>query len=133
MLDNGHLLFFVNGSNVLYGGPTAGSRVIHMDPATKEFVWEYRASPTVTFFSWFISSHQAIRSSGKEPGGDCSRLLLMGRLSGNISTPFLRGPPQFQKPHSSLPRVSLRFEFIRNWGPVIERIGFHSPPCPTIV
>ena len=61
-LDNGHLLFFANGSNVLYGGPTAGSRVIELDPATKEIVWEYQGDPTVTFFSWFISGADRLPS-----------------------------------------------------------------------
>jgi hypothetical protein len=62
MLDNGHLLFFANGSNVLYGGPTAGSRVIELDPANKEIIWEYKGKPTVTFFSWFISGAQRLPS-----------------------------------------------------------------------
>ncbi|MBT5050085.1 MAG: aryl sulfotransferase [Rhodospirillaceae bacterium] len=62
MLENSHLLFFANGANVLYGGPTAGSRVIELDPATKEIVWEYKGKPTVTFFSWFISGAQRLAS-----------------------------------------------------------------------
>ncbi|MDC0033965.1 aryl-sulfate sulfotransferase [Alphaproteobacteria bacterium] len=60
MLENGNLLFFANGSNVLYGGPTAGSRVIELDPVTQDIVWEYKGSPTPTFFSWFISGAQRL-------------------------------------------------------------------------
>lgn len=60
MLDNGNLLFFANGANVLYGGPTAGSRVIELDPKSKEIVWEYKGSPSVTFFSGFISGAQRL-------------------------------------------------------------------------
>ncbi len=61
-LDNGNILFFANGANVLYGGPTAGSRIIELNPATKEIVWEYKGDPTVTFFSWFISGAQRLAS-----------------------------------------------------------------------
>lgn len=62
MLDNGNLLFFANGANVLYGGPTAGSRVIELDLKSKKIVWEYKGTPSVTFFSWFISGAQRLAS-----------------------------------------------------------------------
>ena len=62
VLDNGNLLFFANGANVLYGGPTAGSSVIELDYGTKEIVWRYQGSPTATFFSWFISGAQRLGS-----------------------------------------------------------------------
>ena len=62
MLDNGNLLFFANGADVLYGGPGSGSRVIELDPETKEIVWQYQGSPPGTFFSWFISGAQRLET-----------------------------------------------------------------------
>ena len=62
MLDNGNLLFFANGADVLYGGPGSGSRVIELDPGTKEIVWQYQGSPPGTFFSWFISGAQRLET-----------------------------------------------------------------------
>ena len=62
MLDNGNILFFANGSNVLYGGPTAGSKVVELNPKTNEIIWEYQGTPTASFFSWFISGAQRLSS-----------------------------------------------------------------------
>jgi len=56
MLENGNILFFANGANVLGVGPEAGSRVIELDPETKQPVWEYAGTPTFSFFSWYISN-----------------------------------------------------------------------------
>ena len=64
MLDNGNLFFFANGANVLGSGPEAGSRVIELDPDTKQPVWQYAGSPTFSFFSWFISNAFKLESGG---------------------------------------------------------------------
>lgn len=56
MLENGNLLFFANGANVLGVGPEAGSRVVELDLKSKQAVWEYAGSPTFSFFSWFVSN-----------------------------------------------------------------------------
>jgi hypothetical protein len=61
-LENGNILFFANGAFVDAQGPEAGSRVIELDPKTKEIVWEYHGTPRHTFFSWFISGAQRLAS-----------------------------------------------------------------------
>ena len=60
MMDNGNIMFFANGANVLSVGPEGGSRVIELDTASKKPVWEYRGTPPYTFFSWFISSAERV-------------------------------------------------------------------------
>jgi len=45
LLDNGHILVFDNGTDRGY------SRILEIDPATKQIVWEYVASPREDFFS----------------------------------------------------------------------------------
>ena len=53
-LPNGHILVFDNGSHRREMG-LPFSRVIEIDPATNEIVWEYRDSPAYNFFSPYIS------------------------------------------------------------------------------
>ncbi len=62
-LENGNLLFFANGAT-LAGvlGPDCGSRIVELDPATNEIVWEYAPTPAHSFFSWFISGCQRLES-----------------------------------------------------------------------
>tara|TARA_B110000483_G_scaffold216241_1_gene267548 strand:- start:1779 stop:2867 length:1089 start_codon:yes stop_codon:yes gene_type:complete len=55
-LENGNIMFFANGANVLGVGPEGGSRVIELDPSTNTPVWQYAGSPRFSFFSWFISN-----------------------------------------------------------------------------
>jgi hypothetical protein len=61
-IDNGNLLFFANGANVLGVGPEGGSRVIELDPVTKKPVWQYAGNPRFSFFSWFISNALRLES-----------------------------------------------------------------------
>ena len=62
MLENGNLLFFANGANVLGVGPEAGSRVIELDTKTQQPVWEYAGTPTFLFFSWYLSNAVRLKS-----------------------------------------------------------------------
>ena len=62
MLDNGNILFFANGGETLTAGPHVGSRIIELNPQTKEIVWQYKAKPAYTFFSWFLSGCQRLAS-----------------------------------------------------------------------
>jgi hypothetical protein len=55
MLPNGNILFFANG---IHRTVNPYSRVIELDPKTGETRWEYRGSPTWTFFSPNISGAQ---------------------------------------------------------------------------
>ena len=54
LLDNGNVLIYDNGSHSRHN-PLPASRVIEVDPATNEIVWEYRDSPPFNFFSAYIS------------------------------------------------------------------------------
>jgi len=54
MLENGNILIFDNGSHRKSDARTP-SRVIEVDPATDEIVWEYRDQPAFNFFSPYIS------------------------------------------------------------------------------
>ena len=56
-LDNGHVLLFDNGSH--RGGPTY-SRVLEVDPATSEVVWEYHGDPHISFYSFHISGAERL-------------------------------------------------------------------------
>jgi hypothetical protein len=50
MLDNGNLLIFDNGRK------RGWSRVIEVNPLTKELVWEYHATPKASFYDDVISN-----------------------------------------------------------------------------
>ena len=54
LLDNGNVLIYDNGSHSRHN-PLPASRVIEIDPATNEIVWEYRDNPPFNFFSAYIS------------------------------------------------------------------------------
>ncbi len=60
-LDNGRVLLFDNGAHrrgVNY------SRVIEVDPETNQIAWEYRGEPSISFFSYNISSAE------RQPNGN---------------------------------------------------------------
>ena len=54
LLPNGNVLVFDNGSH-RRGIGLPFSRVIEVDPATNDIVWEYRDNPAYNFFSPYIS------------------------------------------------------------------------------
>jgi Arylsulfotransferase (ASST) len=58
-LPNGNITLFANGTNVT---TNPFSRVIELDPRTKNTVWQYRGRPTYTFFSPHISGAQRLAS-----------------------------------------------------------------------
>ena len=64
MLPNGNILFFANAADAFLYGPTLGSRVIELNPETKEIVWQFKGKPEHTFYSWFISGAQ------RQPNGN---------------------------------------------------------------
>ena len=59
MLDNGNIMLFANG---IHGADMPHSRVIELDPNTKESVWTYKGSPHYSFFSPHISGAQRLDS-----------------------------------------------------------------------
>lgn len=54
LLDNGNVLIYDNGSHSRHN-PMPASRIIEVDPASNEIVWEYRDNPPFNFFSAYIS------------------------------------------------------------------------------
>ena len=54
LLDNGNVLIYDNGSHSRHN-PLPASRVIEVNPASNEIVWEYRDNPPFNFFSAYIS------------------------------------------------------------------------------
>ena len=54
LLDNGNILIYDNGSH-RRNDPLPASRVIEVNPATNEIVWQYRDNPPFNFFSAYIS------------------------------------------------------------------------------
>ena len=56
LLANGHVLIFDNGKHRGF------SRILELDPATEEIVWEYRADPPGEFFSAARGSSQRLEN-----------------------------------------------------------------------
>ncbi len=54
MLQNGHILVYDNGAHRTY------SRVLELDPVSREIVWEYRADPPEAFYSQTRGSSQRL-------------------------------------------------------------------------
>lgn len=54
MLPNGHILVYDNGTR------RGWSRVVELDPLSKEIVWEYTGTPKRSFFGAFISGAQLL-------------------------------------------------------------------------
>jgi len=51
VLDNGNLLVFDNRSQRRAADGDGWSRVLEVDPVSREIVWEYRADPPESFYS----------------------------------------------------------------------------------
>jgi hypothetical protein len=54
MLENGNILVYDNGAHRTY------SRILELDPVSKEIVWEYRADPPEAFYSKTRGSSQRL-------------------------------------------------------------------------
>lgn len=54
LLENGNILIFDNGPKRGY------SRLIELDPFTKEMIWQYEASPPTSFFSGVMGAAQRL-------------------------------------------------------------------------
>lgn len=65
MLDNGNILVFDNGSHrpaspLVPGGMVSFSRVLEIDPQSKQIMWEYVDESRLHFFSSFIAGCQRL-------------------------------------------------------------------------
>ncbi len=58
-LENGRILLFDNGSH-RRAPSTNYSRVIEVDPATSQIVWDYRGDPHISFYSYRIGGAQRL-------------------------------------------------------------------------
>ena len=81
LLENGNITLFANGSEQ----PTPEhSRVIELDPATREIVWEYKGNPPTTFYSSRISgAHRQANGNTLVCEGNHGRLFEV-TMSGDI-------------------------------------------------
>jgi len=59
VLPNGHILIFDNGTHRA-DHPVPFSRVIEVEPSTKEIVWTYQERRVIDFFSPYISNAQRL-------------------------------------------------------------------------
>lgn len=62
-LNNGHVLLFDNGSH-RRAPNTNYSRIVEIDPANNEVVWDYRGEPAISFYSYQISGAE------RQPNGN---------------------------------------------------------------
>ena len=100
MLENGNILFFGNGADLLRRGPEGGSNVTEIDPKTNEIVWQYRGNPPTSFLSWWISGCQRLWTGNTHiTEGGYGRLFEVtpeGDIVWEFINPvFFEGPPQF--------------------------------------
>lgn len=61
-LDNGNILMFANGVHITPAQPH--SRLLEIDPKTRDVVWEYLGSPRWTLFSSITSSVDRLPNGG---------------------------------------------------------------------
>lgn len=62
MLPDGHVLLFDNGTH-RRGGPSY-SRILEVDPAADEIVWNYQAPVLLSFTSFMVSGAERLPNSG---------------------------------------------------------------------
>lgn len=91
MLANGNILIFDNGAHRA-NHPVPFSRVIEVDPATSEIVWQYMDLPPWNFFSPFISGAQRLPNGNTLiTEGDFGRLFevtALGEVVWEYISPF---------------------------------------------
>ena len=61
-VDNGNILMFANGVHITPAQPR--SRLLEINPETRETVWQYMGSPPWTLFSSFTSSVERLPNGG---------------------------------------------------------------------
>ena len=99
VLPNGHLLLFDNGPHRLdHSFPF--SRVLEIDPATKEIVWKYQDTPVWNFYSPRISNAQRLPNGNtlinEGSFGRFFEVTLEGDVVWEYVNPYFVGPPKAQ-------------------------------------
>jgi hypothetical protein len=99
LLPNGHLLLLDNGPHRLdHSFPF--SRVLEIDPATKEIVWKYQDTPAWNFFSPRISNAQRLPNGNalinEGSFGRFFEVTPEGDVIWEYVNPYFVGPPKAQ-------------------------------------
>jgi hypothetical protein len=99
LLPNGHLLLFDNGPHRLdHSFPF--SRVLEIDPATKEIVWKYQDTPVWNFYSPRISNAQRLPNGNtlinEGSFGRFFEVTAEGDVVWEYVNPYFVGPPKAQ-------------------------------------
>jgi hypothetical protein len=99
MLANGHLLLFDNGPHRL-DETLPFSRVLEIDPATKNIVWKYQEKRTYNFFSARISNAQRLPNGNTliNEGlfGRFFEVTAEGAIVWEYVNPYFDGPPKME-------------------------------------
>jgi hypothetical protein len=99
LLPNGHVLLFDNGPHRLdHSFPF--SRVLEINPATKEIVWKYQDTPVWNFYSPRISNAQRLPNGNtlinEGSFGRFFEVTLEGDVVWEYVNPYFVGPPKAQ-------------------------------------
>lgn len=125
-LDNGNYLVFANGEHGPFLGPVAGSRVYEIDPATKEFVWEFVGDPPVTFYSNFISGCQRLPNGNTlicaGSYGNIFEVTTDGDIVWNYISPYYR-PADSAPPYQNLNMVFRAYRYAADSPQIAGRLG----------
>ena len=133
-LSNGNILVFDNGghrSNVAL----SFSRVIEIDPKTKEIAWEYRDTPPYNFFSPYISGARRLTNGNTHiTEGQFGRMFQVtkgGAVVWEYINPYFDPGPDGWLVNSGRPTISQR-RFLRSGKTPtgVRSRKFASSPCP---
>ncbi|MBV9171664.1 MAG: aryl-sulfate sulfotransferase [Chloroflexi bacterium] len=93
LLANGNLLIFDNGT---HRGPLPYSRVLEIDPATRDVRWFYEDTPQIAFFSPIISNAQRLRNGNtlinEGASGRLFEVTTDGEVVWEYVNPYFSGP-----------------------------------------
>jgi hypothetical protein len=99
LLPNGNILIFDNGPHRL-DQTLPFSRVLEVDPATTEIVWQYQDNPVQNFFSPRISNAQRLPNGNTliDEGffGRIFEVAIDGQVVWEYVNPYFAGPPAGQ-------------------------------------
>jgi hypothetical protein len=98
-LPNGNMLVFDNGTHQL-DDSLSYSRVLEIDPRTKQIVWQYQDEPRVNFFSPLISNAQRLWNGNtlinEGTFGRFFEVTTHGSVVWEFVNPFFGGPSNAQ-------------------------------------
>lgn len=124
-LDNGNIILFANGSEQ----PTPEhSRILEIDPNSRDVVWQYRGQPAITFSSPSISGvHRMANGNTFICEGQHGRLFEVtqaGEIVWEYISPIYNDNPQMGKTNQIF-----RARKYANGDPTLNRL-FENWRCP---